>query len=119
MPSWKLHDKWAVKMGIPLEVSKKINELIDSYLHDLGERKRVPIGPPIPIDKLRGIYAELPKIRVQTESILIELITEKFSKNLINQALEAALLHHWLDKIAGVIRDYGTIVSENVEFVID
>ncbi len=64
MPSWKLHDKWAVKMGILLGVSKKINELIDSYLHDLGEHKRVSIGPPTPIDKRRRIYAEQPKIRV-------------------------------------------------------
>ena len=57
--------------------------------------------------------------RYAFESILIELITDEFPRNLINQALEAAVLHHWLDKIAGVIRDYGTGISENVKFIID
>lgn len=29
MPSWKIHDKWAEKMGIPIDYSKKVNEIID------------------------------------------------------------------------------------------
>ncbi|MCK4735916.1 MAG: hypothetical protein KAT65_25905 [Methanophagales archaeon] len=29
MPSWKIHDKWAEKMGIPVDYSKKVNEIID------------------------------------------------------------------------------------------
>jgi len=30
MPSWQVHDKWALKMGIPKEVSKYTNRVIDA-----------------------------------------------------------------------------------------
>jgi len=29
MVSWKLHEKWAKRLGVPKEVSRKVNEIID------------------------------------------------------------------------------------------
>jgi len=29
MPSWEIHNKWAEKLGLPLEYTEKVNEIID------------------------------------------------------------------------------------------
>ena len=29
MPSWRVHEKWALKMGIPAEVATYVNRFID------------------------------------------------------------------------------------------
>ena len=29
MPSWKIHEKWALRLGIPIEVARYVNKFID------------------------------------------------------------------------------------------
>lgn len=37
MPPWRIHDKYAIMLGIPREVSREVNRIIDiDIVHDLG-----------------------------------------------------------------------------------
>jgi len=34
-----IHDKYAVRMGIPQDISRKVNKIVDSFsIHDVGRR---------------------------------------------------------------------------------
>ena len=50
MPSWEIHEKYAKLMGIPVEVAREVNKLIDSLgIHDFYdlflERSSKPRDP--------------------------------------------------------------------------
>jgi|GEM_PF-2450405 hypothetical protein len=113
MPSWRIHEKWAEKMGIPLDVARKVNEMIDSnYLHDLGKNKRSPIHPPIPIG--RGMYAYPPKITVRTSDTLKDLLEFEYGDDPVklHSSIKASILHHCLDGIAKYISNEGTVIEQ-------
>jgi len=119
MPSWDLHNKWASMMGIPLDISKKVNEIIDNMsVHDLGEIKRISMRTPV--HPGRGIYAKFPKITVPTDTILRRILENTYSDPVkLKYAFKATILHHWLDKIAKVITMFGTEVIRDSEYVIN
>jgi len=107
-------------MGIPSNISKEVNKIVDNrYVHDLGEIKKIPMHEPIHLGG--GIYAEFPKITVQTEDILRELLESIYAHDSakLRYAFKAAILHHWLDKIAKVIAMFGTKVIRDSEYIID
>ena len=58
MPSWKIHDIWAEKMGIPVEYSKKVNEVIDFSKEGHDRAMRGPDTLISQSSKLREEYGD-------------------------------------------------------------
>ncbi|MHA1506790.1 MAG: hypothetical protein ACTSR0_06405 [Candidatus Asgardarchaeia archaeon] len=95
MPSWKLHDRWALKIGIPEEISREVNRLIDSGgRHDLGRSGR------------RGGIGPIEVIITTGPRDLLELLEEEFPDD-FETALKASALHHLLDRIERMVKEAG------------
>lgn len=41
LPSWTIHEKWGLKIGIPLEVLREVNKIIDLTEHNIGRRLKI------------------------------------------------------------------------------
>ena len=114
MPSWEIHEKYAKLMGIPIEIAKEIDKLIDSSgIHDFYdiflERSSKPRDPmtihyinylkSLGIRRLFGIN----KIRVRSYNFKSSLfITSPFYEKLKTygeDGLKAFFLHMFLDLI--------------------
>lgn len=74
MPKWKIHDKWARKLGISQEVSKYVNNIIDSIRE----------GKNLPQEYLDFVKIESTRIAEQS----------KKRKGVIRFAIEQATIKH-------------------------
>ena len=105
MPSWKLHEKWAVKFGISQEIAKKVNKLIDlEEEHDLGLKKRKRLAGILPYDEY-------------TVQELVKELYRRFREKAFEASL-AALLHHYLDTIEKILRNFYPLDIEGLVEVI-
>ena len=79
MPSWGLHEKWAVKAGLDLDIARRIDRLIDWEFghHDIG-RKRVS----------------------ECRDFLYRVVLPNYSY----EGAASFFLHHALDRIASITR---------------
>lgn len=105
MPSWKIHRKWAKTMGIPEHIADKVNRIIDSGpIHDLGKDVKYIIY----------IYGIPYTTYINTCTFLKMTLTSIFSDHReYILAAKAAILHHILDKIERILKEYGTLITHN------
>ncbi|BFI73832.1 hypothetical protein YN1_8190 [Nanoarchaeota archaeon] len=101
MPSWKFHNKWANKFGIPYYISEEMNKFIDlgdSEVYNMFVESGM-------IDK--GEKHDLKRI-FRSKSVLESVINEikmKYGENSILY-IKAFVLHYLLDKIRDYTRDF-------------
>ncbi len=91
--------------------------------HDLGEKKkvkiRVPTRDPLLAFRHDPLTGEFKPIRylgservVYTYDILLDILRSRFSGKDYEYAVKAAILHHFLDKIAVSLKQYGVIIAQ-------
>jgi len=113
-PSWKLHRKWAERMGIPGNIASQVDKLIDVECghHDIGRSISMRVLP----------FDTGPRIKVSTLGQLMLCVEEKLPESLNPfkrpLVLRAILLHHLLDSIARAIAEFGSAIARQSPEVI-
>lgn len=104
MPSWSIHRKWTSRLGIPRDLAREVDRLIDlEGLHDKGRRIRsMNLAPGV------GVALE------PGPTHLLRLIRERFPRS-EGLALKAAVLHHLLDFLEGQIKSIGYAIAERMD----
>ncbi len=99
MPSWSIHVKWAIRLGIPKDIADLVNRIIDSFdEHDMGLVKSKELIPGYGFSK----------VKIDTLPDLIEHLKYYFHDvKSYRYATLAAILHHFLDSIAFIIKSAG------------
>jgi len=94
LPSWKLHDKWAFKIGVSKDVSRKVNKIID----------------------IEGVHdgREVPEVFLKDANNVYELAGYS--------GLKAFFLHHFLDRLAQLLigeayREVWGKESRDIEYI--
>ncbi len=105
MPSWRLHERWAERLGIPSWIAREVDQIIDAgRRHDAGKIKRERL-----LKEIFGVNVDTgPKVDVDTSGELWrELIKRFHDKNALILAVKASYLHHLLDSVRDVIKSFG------------
>ena len=108
MPSWKIHNKWAVKVGIPREISNYVNRLIDfpdkcpEFIDFCKEELGFGVWPfiNIPLAKMAGGHDSGRRRKIATY-IQLSFLRQKGS-----EYVKCWYLHHALDFIKVVASIY-------------
>lgn len=115
MPSWKLHLKWAIRMGISEEVAKEINLLIDSP-EEWFKNKYPMLFENIPLEELQPSIHEDPCVALFKASSIIKkfghdigrsskrkwqmrVLAHCVYKHYGVEGVKASILHHALDLV--------------------
>jgi len=116
--SHKLHIKWATSLGVPEEIARLVNKVIDERnWHDLGRLKSAYTLSIIPLRG--GCYVKPRLTRKPTIGKLARIMREEFKdKESLYYAVVAAILHHFMDFIMKVLRRYGSISLEYPKVVL-
>jgi len=115
MPSWRLHEKWTMKMGIPETVCKEINELVDSPRRWLNKKEHPEVRPSrfllfCHIADKRGHDVGKSDKRLYERRIVLEYIYEIFGL----EGVKAAILHYVLDTMVSLLRFYTAKIRDEV-----
>ena len=115
MPSWRIHTKYAVLMGIDGKIARAVNKAIDfrAGIHDAGLKS--PIASLIPGTSPRDVPRFLTYSLIHGISLLIKTLgISKFLQNSLYQY--AVALHYLLDEIDGIVKWYGSTALQNIDY---
>jgi len=129
MVSHKLHEEWCVKLGIPREICREVNVLIDIKCrkHDVGRREKFVYagagGIRIPIvgkgrryvgKTIKGVPIRMMYVDVED---LIKCLKRFYGDTIPDSVVKSAILHHFLDEIKNILENQK--VSLNAKEIID
>jgi len=106
MPSWPIHEKWGLKLNIPINVLREVNRIIDTIIHDLGRKLIVNSVRVLVVDIIVSVKRGL--------DLMIQYLKESSICSMnFDDCLRAAALHHLLDVLELHVRGYGWHVASN------
>lgn len=118
MPSWKLHEKWATRMGISEKICKEVNELIDNPKKWLNKRRKdtnIRSVAEFTVNYMvygKSRFHDIRKSdkRLYERSYVLEYTYKIFGL----EGVRAAVLHYILDKIVSMLKFYGFRVENDL-----
>ena len=115
MPSWRIHTKYAVLMGIDGKIARAVNKAIDfrAGIHDAGLKS--PIASLMPGTSPRDVPRLLTYSPIHGISLLIRTLgIGRFLQNPLYQY--AVALHYLLDEIDSIVKRYGSKALQNIDY---
>lgn len=114
-PSWRIHTKYAVLMGIDRKIAKVVNKAIDfkAGIHDAGLKS--PIESLIP-----GISPRyVPRLLTYSpeHGIILLIRTLGVRRFFLDESYQYAVaLHYLLDEVDSIVKRFGSKVLQNIDY---